>query len=461
MRCLLTMILWLALSPVGLADSDFRVGKAQVDITPPVGTPRAGAYALIPTIGVMEPLMAKAIVIEQGGVKVAMVALDLAYTPRPVVVEARKLIAQQTGIDGERVMISATHTHSGPTMTRGNLMDQITGANSPESREFTRKLPGLIAQAVGQAEADLQAARLSAAIGREENLSFNRRFLMKDGSYSWQGPKLSKDIVRATGPIDPEVGVLHFATADQAAKPRATYVNFAMHPTVISGNRFSPDYPGYLARRLADYYGSDMLSFFANGCCGNVNQHDVHWAESQSGEAHAERIGTILAAAVFRAQPRLEKQTTFPPRVRSKWLRLQRREFTAAEIEEAQEIGLNIADRKYSTPVKAKAVCILDTLANQEVPLEVEVQVIAISEEVAIVALPGEIFVELGLSLKAASPFKYTMIAELANGSIGYIPNRSAYAEGLYEVFSARAVAGSGELLVEEALTLLHAVDRP
>jgi hypothetical protein len=63
--------------------------------------------------------------------------------------------------------------------------------------------------------------------------------------------------------------------------------------------------------------------------------------------------------------------------------------------------------------------------------------------------------------LKAASPFKYTMIAELANGSIGYIPNRSAYAEGLYEVFSARAVAGSGELLVEEALTLLHAVDRP
>jgi neutral ceramidase len=406
MKHWLTTIVLLAPTVVGLADSEFRVGKAQVDITPPVGTPRAGAYALIPSVGVIEPLMAKAIVVEQGKEKVALVALDLAYTPRPVVMEARELIARRTGIAGERVMISATHTHSGPTMTRGNLMDQITGANSPASREFTRSLPGLIAQAVVDAETDLQPAALAAVIGREEQLSFNRRFLMKDGSYSWQGPKLSKDIVQAAGPIDPEVGVLHFSTAGKAAKPLATYVNFAMHPTVISGNRFSPDYPGYLARRLADYYGPEMLSFFANGCCGNVNQNDVHWAEVQSGEAHAERIGTILAAAVFRAQPRLETQSTYPPRVRSKWVRLQRREFTAAEIDEARTIGANISDRKYSTPTKAKAVCILDTLANQEVPLEVEVQVVALSEEVAIVALPGEIFVELGLALKAASPFK-------------------------------------------------------
>jgi hypothetical protein len=86
----------------------------------------------------------------------------------------------------------------------------------------------------------------------------------------------------------------------------------------------------------------------------------------------------------------------------------------------------------------------------------VEVQAIAVGEELAIVALPGEIFVELGISLKNASPFKQTFIAELANGSIGYIPNRSAYSEGLYEVFSARCTEGSGEVLVEEALKLLN-----
>jgi hypothetical protein len=54
-----------------------------------------------------------------------------------------------------------------------------------------------------------------------------------------------------------------------------------------------------------------------------------------------------------------------------------------------------------------------------------------------------------------ASPFRYTLIAELANGSIGHIPDRPAYAQGNHEVVSARCAAGSGEVLVEEALRLL------
>ena len=99
--------------------------------------------------------------------------------------------------------------------------------------------------------------------------------------------------------------------------------------------------------------------------------------------------------------------------------------------------------------------CILETIGKQDEPLSVEVQAIAFSDEAAIVALPGEIFVELGLALKKQSPFKHTMIAELANGSIGYIPDNRAYPQGNYEVVSARCAQGSGELLVEAALKLL------
>jgi neutral ceramidase len=461
MKFCFLVTLCLIASQVFAIDPIFRVGAAQVEITPPVGTPRGGAYALVRSVGVIESLFAKAIVIEQEGSKVAFVALDVAYTPRTLVESARKLIAEQTGIAADRIMISATHTHSGPTLTRDSMMDEITGGKTPQVLELMGKLPGLIAKAVADADARLEKANLSAAIGREEHLSFNRRFVMKDGTYSWQGPKLSPNIARPTGPIDPEVGVLHFATANKQALPIATYVNFAMHPTLIGGNKFSPDYPGYLARRLADYYGDDMLTFFANGCCGNINQNDVRWAELQSGEVHAERVGTILAAAVFRAQPNLETQQTIAPRVRSRMITLQRRSFTEAEIAEARNIALNIADRKQSIPTKAKAVCILDTLANKDVPLNVEVQVVAISDKVAIVSLPGEIFVELGIALKIASPFKYTLIAELANGSIGYIPNRSAYPEGLYEVLSARCVEGSGELVIDEALKMLNEVANP
>ena len=121
----------------------------------------------------------------------------------------------------------------------------------------------------------------------------------------------------------------------------------------------------------------------------------------------------------------------------------------------------DIGKKQMTTVAMANAVCILDTLKHQGTPLEAEVQAIALSDDLAIVALPGEIFVELGLALKKTSPFKHTFIAELANGSIGYIPNRTAYAEGQYEVVSARGAEGAGEQLVDAGLKLLKDLRSP
>ena len=98
----------------------------------------------------------------------------------------------------------------------------------------------------------------------------------------------------------------------------------------------------------------------------------------------------------------------------------------------------------------------LDVAARKGRPHEVEVQVVALGNEVAWVSLPGEIFTELGLAIKQDSPFPLTIIAELANGSIGYIPSRRAYAQGNYEVVSARCAEGSGERLVDAAVKLLR-----
>ena len=109
---------------------------------------------------------------------------------------------------------------------------------------------------------------------------------------------------------------------------------------------------------------------------------------------------------------------------------------------------------------KVEAFRVLDVAAREGRPHEVEVQVIALGDEAAWVSLPGEIFVELGLAIKKASPFRHTFIAELANGSIGYIPNHSAYAEGNYEPISARCAAGSGEMLVDSAIRQLSALHR-
>ena len=119
-----------------------------------------------------------------------------------------------------------------------------------------------------------------------------------------------------------------------------------------------------------------------------------------------------------------------------------------------------LADRQTKFLDKVDAFKVLDVAAREGKPWEVEVQVIALGEQLAIVGLPGEIFTELGLAIKKASPFPFTVIAELANGSIGYIPNRSAYAEGNYEVVSARCAEGAGELLVESAVKLLRQLQK-
>jgi hypothetical protein len=128
---------------------------------------------------------------------------------------------------------------------------------------------------------------------------------------------------------------------------------------------------------------------------------------------------------------------------------------TDADRDEARALVRRIGEAKFMEQVKAFR--ILDVLAREGKPWEVEVQVIALGPDVAFVSLPGEIFVELGLAIKKASPFKHTFIAELANGSIGYIPNQPAYAQGAYEVVSTRAAEGSGERLVEAAVRLLKA----
>lgn len=453
------LIICLTLSSNCMAD-EFRAGAAAVDITPRQPVPLGGSYAVRFSQGILDRVYAKAIVIEQGGRKAAFVELDLSGTTRSSVQAARKLIAAQVGIPPQRVMISATHTHSAPVTTRDSVMDQVNGGATPQAVDFSATLPELIARAVAQADAKLAPAKSSVVIGREENLSFNRRFVLANGAYVWQG-KHPPEAARPAGPIDPDVGIWRLSGKGAGAPTLATYVNFAMHPTALSGNLISPDYPGYLAKRLAEFLGADALTFFANGCCGNINQSDPHWTDQPRGPREGERIGTILAAAVFLAWPKLQPLETWPPRAQSVVLNLPRQKYTEEQLQSARNVLRRIPDKKLNIPTMAQAVRILDTAAKSTQPLEAEVQVVAVGKDLAIVALPGEIFVELGLALKKASPFKYTYIAELSNGSIGYVPNREAYPQGLYEVLSARGAPGSGEMLVQAALKMLSELAKP
>jgi neutral ceramidase len=439
--------------------AQLRMGSAAVKITPPDGTPMAGYYTTRLSEGVHDDLYSKAIVLEQGGVKAALVSLDIISTTREMVERARKEIERTTGIPGANVMIGATHAHTGPVLTTPSSRDIALGSGVEAVRKYNEGLPPLIAQSVKEADSRRAPVTLSAGIGREEMLSFNRRFHMKDGTVGWNPGKLNPGILRPAGPIDPEVGVLLFDGEDR--KTLAAYVNFAMHLDTVSGRMISADYPHVLAKLLAEVKGPQLLTLFATGCCGNINHIDVSHAAPQGGNAEAFRIGTILAAETLKTAANAQAVPIGPLRVSREIVKLPLPELKPGDVERA-EAAIAVISTPKPPPFleQVGAFKIVDVAARKGRPQEVEVQVIALGDDVAWVSLPGEIFVELGLAIKQASPFKHTMIAELANGSIGYIPDRKAYVEGNYEVVSARAAAGSGELLVESAVRQLRALFR-
>jgi neutral ceramidase len=458
-RCKLTIILFLPAiiiscfmtCPTVMA-GEIRLGAAAVKITPPTGTPMAGYYHKRGSEGVLDEIYAKAVVLDDGKTAAAMVVCDLIGLPRGLVLDARRLVEQKTGIPASHVMISATHTHTGPLVIGDSTMDDLVTEGSPLSKDYAAQLPKWIAQAVEEAHKRREPAAIAYATQYEPKLSYIRRFWMKDGTVGWNPGVRNPNTVRPIGVIDPQVHVVYAET--KTNKPVLTYVNFAMHLDTTTGVRISADYPATLARLLADYKGPEMLTMFANGACGNINHVNVNWTAAQSSPESAKRLGTILAADALKAYAELKSVKDTTLRVCSEVVELPLAKHTDEELKKAREIA---ARRGAGAPFleQVKAYRILDVAAQQGKPMDVDVQVFSLGRDIAWVALPGEIFVELGLNIKAASRFQQTNIIELSNGRGHYFPHRSAFSEGQYEVISSCLAEGAGELLTATAIRLL------
>jgi hypothetical protein len=415
----------------------------------------AGYYATRLSTGVHDDLHAKAIVIASGSQRVALVACDLIGIPAAIVEEAREMIHTATGIPGGNVMISATHSHTGPLIPDGGARAGAYGGDLETARRYRAELPRKIADSVRLAAAKLAPARVAFGRGREESVSFNRRFFMKDGTVGWNPGKLNPNIVRPAGPIDPDLPVVLFES--DKAEPLATYVNFALHQDTVGGLEASADYAYSLSTVLAKVKGANMLTVFTIGAAGNINHIDVKSSDPQKGHGEATRIGTVLAGEVVKTYTRLTPMAGANLHAASRTVSLDPARLEAGDIERAQtfakQLDAGVTVKFLDTVFAFKA---LDVAARKGAPLQAEVQVISLGDQIAWVGLPGEIFTELGTAIKRASPFPLTIVAELAHGPVTYFPNDAAFDQGNYEVVTSRAARGSGEKLVEAAKALLN-----
>ncbi len=269
LRCLPRIALGCILGFIasGASAVDLSVGAAAVDITPPVPYRMEGYFSERLSTGTHDPLWAKALVLRQGAEQIALVFCDLAMVPAAVTTPARRLAEKQTGIPADRILIAATHSHTGPlyaSSLREYLHQQAVakhGSDPYEKVDYPAELARKLAQAVADAHKALQPAKLEAGLARQQGLSFNRRFHMKDGSVRFNPGKLNPAIVRPAGPIDPDVGILLARSAGDR-QPLALLTVFALHLDTVGGTLYSADYPYYLERSLRQSLEQGLVSLF-------------------------------------------------------------------------------------------------------------------------------------------------------------------------------------------------------
>jgi len=230
---------------------------------------------------------------------------------------------------------------------------------------------------------------------------------------------------------------------------------FALHLDTVGGVEYSADFPYYLEQSLRQELGGKFVSYFGNGTCGDINHIDVSHSRPQQGHEEARRIGLALAATVKGKLGDLKEVEKPSLDVRTEVVDVPLQQYDEKEIAWAKEAmkKVHTSELPFLDRVKAYKIMALELIEDDTLPMTV--QVFRIADDVALVALPGEVFVDLGLAIKRGSPFATTMVIELAHDAPGYVPTRKAFAEGSYETVNSRVQPGGGEMLVETALKLL------
>ena len=452
-----TAFLVMPIVPCPAPAAELTAGVAVVDITPPQGYRMSGYFYERINTGVRDPLHAKAIVVQQGEQRAALVFCDLIGISLDVSKRARKLASQKTGIPASNILIAATHSHTGPLYfgaLRKHFHDLAVAKHGHDPHEKTDYPAALVEKLVGvivEAKAAARPVRFEAGTAEQRGLSFNRRFHMKDGSVRFNPGVLNPNIVRPAGPIDPEVGIL-LVRDDATGRPVAALVNFALHLDTVGGTLYGADYPFFLEQSLRRELGEEFVLLFGNGACGDINHIDI----SRETRLKTETIGRTLAETVRAALPRLQPVAGPALAVRRTTVNAPVQRYTPAQIDQARKDMLKVGtpELPFLKQVEAYKIMALELRGGDTIPLEV--QAFRLGDDVVLAGLPGEVFVDLGLAIKRASPFRTTLLVELCNDAPGYIPTKQAFSEGSYETVNSRIASGGGEKLVEAAVRLLE-----
>lgn len=443
------LIFILSLLPLSAAEKTFRAGAAKIDITPELGVSLNGGMQDRKASLIHDPLHSRAIVLDDGETKLAIVVNDSCMIPRELFDTSKAIAEKATGIPADNMMTSATHTHTAPTVA-----NVFQSSSNPGYRE---ELIIKIAEAIIQANANLEPAKIGWGTGSESGQVFNRRWYMnpevelknpfgaKDLA-KMNPPAGSKDLIKPAGPIDPTISVLSLVSAD--GRPIGLLANYSLHYVGgAGGGHVSADYFGVFAKRFSEMIGAStegdkaFVAMMSNGTSGDIN--NINFTRKQVRKPAYEQmqlVGDLTAAEAYKVWRQIQYHDWVPLGSKVKPLILSVRKPDADDIAFADQILARHAEKKIPRLATREEIYAGETKSIAQFPPYVDIKLQAFRiGDVGIAAIPCETFVEIGLELRLNSPFQTTWTHSLANGYNGYLPTQKHHELGGYETWRAKS----------------------
>ncbi|MBM4000850.1 MAG: hypothetical protein FJ297_15145 [Planctomycetes bacterium] len=449
------------------AFGELRVGAAVTDVSPTSFPVLINGGMLSRTAEkIKTPVEARALVLDDGAERLAIVVVDSCMMPRPLLDEAKQLAAERTGIPADRMLMSATHTHSAPSCM-GCLGTDADAAYVPYLREK-------LAQAVAAAAANLEPAKAGWAVENAAEFTALRRWIRRPDRMdvdpfgnrtvraNMHAGRVWDDVTGESGPEDPALTILSFVALD--GRPIAALANFSMH--YFGDEAVSADYFGKFRDGLQEHAAPrsipdkpPFVAVLSHGCSGDIWRRDYTKPVPPPAEDHTiDSFTQGLLAIAIKGYDAIRHEAVSDIRMTESRMTLNYRVPDAQRLEWARRVVSEMGDRlpKDTAEVYARE----QVLLHERQSTEVVVQAVRIGD-MAIATTPNETYALSGLKIKHQSPLNKTMVIELANGGDGYIPPPEQHLLGGYNTWPARSAGLEVQAeprIVEAALQALETV---
>lgn len=394
--CALASLIGFAVCPAG---AEFRASAVKIDITPRSPQWLMG-YAARKSTGVHDRLFHRIAAMSDGSTEIYLIASDLCVFSPSVYDDFTEALRKETGIRRDQVWWTVTHTHSAPELGPPGVYDVLLAGRSDHAwdRDYLAFVTSALKDGIVRARASLAPARAATGTGIAK-ANINRRGRDIDGTISLG---LNPD-----GPVDTQLGLIRLERPDGSTI--ALIANYAMHGTALGGRwmEISGDAPGIVASYVEDKVGAPVL--FVNGAAGNIAP--IYSVQNDPKSAHLGEFRVLLGDRILQ---------------------------TNAAIGASSEAQLRLGETTIETPRKAglgwpaelPAYAAKSPAGEDLVKIPVRFMRIG---DTAVWSAPVELFCEIAMKIRQASPFAKTFYFGYANGWLGYLPTTAAFAEGGYE----------------------------